>query len=83
MEALKDALETEVKVTKSIRRVIEACENTNEFNDYHLVDYLTSEFLDEQYKGQREIAGKIATLSKMMKNSKSLGLFLFDKELLA
>jgi len=83
LEALQDALETEVKVTKSIRKVIQACEAPENANDYHLVDYLTSEFLDEQYKGQREIAGRIATLSKMMKNSESLGLFLFDKELLA
>lgn len=82
LSVLNDALDKEVAVTRSIRNVITVCEN-NKFNDYHLVDYLTAEFLEEQYKGQRELAGKIATLSRMMKQSDSLGQFLFDKELLA
>lgn len=36
VEALKDALKTEAKVTKSIRQVIEKCENDNSNNDYHV-----------------------------------------------
>lgn len=47
-----------------------------------MVDYLTSDFLDEQYKGQRELAGKISTLGKMMQTHGHLGEFLFDKKLL-
>lgn len=50
-----------------------------------LVDYLTGEFLEEQYKGQRELAGKISTLKKMMNKPNGngeLGEFLFDKQLL-
>lgn len=35
-EALKDALRTEAKVTKSIRQVIETCEDDSKFNDYHV-----------------------------------------------
>ncbi|KAL3276454.1 hypothetical protein HHI36_011835 [Cryptolaemus montrouzieri] len=61
--ALEDALKTEAEVTKSIRNVISVCEEPNDnsrFNDYHLSDYLTGEFLEEQYKGQRDIAGKIS-----------------------
>jgi ferritin heavy chain len=48
------------------------------------VDYLTGEFLEEQYKGQRDIAGKISTLGKMLKETQSAELaeFLFDKTLL-
>jgi len=47
------------------------------------VDYLTGEFLEEQYKGQRDLAGKIATLGKMVENSGAeLAYFLFDKQLL-
>lgn len=52
---------------------------------YHfnqLVDYLTGVYLEEQYKGQRELAGKVSTLKKMMKNHGQLGEFLFDKQLL-
>lgn len=83
IEALEDALKLEAAVTKSIKRVIEKCESDDKNNDYHLVDYLTGEFLDEQYKGQRELAGKISTLKKMMKSSTNgaLGEFLFDKEM--
>lgn len=47
------------------------------------VDYLTGEFLEEQYKGQRELAGKIATLGKMVANQGAeLADFLFDKQML-
>lgn len=48
-----------------------------------LVDYLTGEFLEEQYRGQRDLAGKISTLRKMMKSNTNgaLGEFLFDKQM--
>ncbi|CAG9789820.1 unnamed protein product [Diatraea saccharalis] len=82
VEALEHALKMESDVTKSIRTVIHACEDDNEFNDYHLVDYLTGEFLEEQYKGQRDLAGKASTLKKMLDRHSSLGEFIFDKKLL-
>jgi len=82
VEALKDALKKEAEVTKSIRSVIARCENDNTNNDYHLVDYLTGDFLTEQYEGQRDLAGKISTLDKMMATQGPLGEFLFDKKLL-
>jgi ferritin heavy chain len=47
------------------------------------VDYLTGEFLEEQHKGSRDLAGKLSTLGKMMKNNGQLAEFLFDKKLLA
>ncbi len=50
---------------------------------FQLVDYLTGEFLDEQYKGQRELAGMISTLDKMMRSHGPIGEFLYDKKLLA
>lgn len=83
VEALKDALRKEAEVTKSIRTVIEKCEDDNGDNDYHLVDYLTGEFLEEQYHGQRDLAGKISTLDKLMVQQGALAEFLFDKKLLA
>lgn len=75
--ALRFALTKEEEVTHSIRGVIKACEEGT--NDFHLADYLTGEYLDEQHKGQRELAEKIATLSKMKKSAPKLGEFLFDK----
>ncbi|XP_026313939.1 ferritin subunit-like [Hyposmocoma kahamanoa] len=82
VDALEHALKMEADVTKSIRNVIDDCESDPEFNDYHLVDYLAGEFLEEQYKGQRDLAGKASTLKKMMDRHVSLGEFLFDKKLL-
>ena len=46
---------------------------------FQLVDYLT-DFLGEQYKSMRDIAGKISTLRKMHQNER-LGEFLFDQQL--
>jgi ferritin heavy chain len=47
---------------------------------------LTGEFLEEQHKGTRDLAGKLATLSKMTKSVGTdkyhLAEFLFDKKLL-
>ncbi|XP_014218255.1 ferritin subunit [Copidosoma floridanum] len=80
-EALTDALNLEHEVTTRIRDIIKTCED-NEFNDYHVVDYLTGDFLTEQYEGQRDLAGKLSTLGKMMVSQKGLGEFLFDKMLL-
>lgn len=83
IEALKKALAMEKKVTASIRDLIQVCEKEEEMNHYHFVDYLTGEFLEEQYKGQREIAGKISTLSKMFTGQGAeIAEFLFDKQLL-
>lgn len=88
IKALKDALNLETRVTKKIRDIIVKCEspaaNTDGIipNDYHLVDYLTGEFLTEQYEGQRELAGMVSTLGKMMDSHGALGEFLYDKKLL-
>ncbi|PNF21994.1 Ferritin subunit [Cryptotermes secundus] len=87
LDALKDALKLEAHVTRKIRDIIIACENPSDdgkgFNDYHLVDYLSGEFLDEQYKGQKDLANKISNLGKMLENYGILGEFLFDKKLLS
>lgn len=84
IDALRDALQLETSVTRKIRDVIQKCEEGNmEFNDYHLVDYLSGDFLDEQYKGQRDLAGKISTLDKMIDKHGGLAEFLFDKKLLS
>lgn len=48
-----------------------------------LVDYLTGTYLEEQYHGQRELAGKISTLDKLVNAKADIGEFLYDKKLLA
>uniref|UniRef100_A0A224XWA4 Ferritin n=1 Tax=Panstrongylus lignarius TaxID=156445 RepID=A0A224XWA4_9HEMI len=83
LDALNQALTLEAKVTVHINSIIKVCDNAkNKASDYHLVDYLSNEFLEEQYKGQRDLAGKASTLGKMIKNHGALGEFLFDKKLL-
>lgn len=52
------------------------------FNYFQLVDWLTGDFLTEQYEGQRDLAGKISNLGKMLEAHGALGEFLFDKKLL-
>lgn len=44
-------------------------------------DYLTGVYLEEQYNGQRDLAGKISTLDKLMRTHGSIGEFLFDKKM--
>lgn len=80
-EALEAALETETQITKKIKYVIKVCEARN--NDYHMVDYLTADFLTKQYHDQRNLAEKISTLKKMTVSEalESIGEFLFDKQL--
>jgi len=86
IDALKDALKLEAHVTRKIRDIIASCDNPSGdgsgFNDYHLVDYLSGDFLEEQYKGQSDLAHKISTLGKMLDYYGTLGEFLFDKKLL-
>lgn len=48
-----------------------------------LVDYLTGTYLEEQYTGQRALAGKISTLDKMTETHGAIGEFLYDKKMLA
>ncbi|ENN79505.1 ferritin subunit [Dendroctonus ponderosae] len=79
--ALRAALNLEASVTGRIRNLIQVCEGDPNFNDYHLVDYLTGDFLTEQYQGQRDLAGKLSSLEKMMDKHGVLGEFLFDKKL--
>jgi len=87
LNALQEALKLEIHVTGKIREIIKTCEHDEGStppgaNDYHLVDYLTGEFLEEQHKGQRDLAGKASTLQRMIKSHKEIGEFLFDKSLL-
>lgn len=86
------ALTLEVLVTKSIKNMIKVCEDDKQVNafdgddvaanDYHMVDWLITDLLDEQLKGQRELAGRITTLQKMKQGYGQIADFLYDKELL-
>ncbi|XP_075223462.1 ferritin 1 heavy chain [Lycorma delicatula] len=87
LAALQGALQLEVKVTNAIKNLISICEKTTQ-NDYHITDWLTTEYLEEQYKSQRDLAGKISTLKKLNINRSSnythtnVAEFIFDKKLM-
>lgn len=81
-KALNEALMLETRVTEKIRGIISICESpSTSLNDYHLVDYLSGEFLEEQHKGQRTLAGMASVLGKMVEHHGVIGEFLFDKKL--
>lgn len=88
VEALKDALKLEASVTDQLRIIAQTCESgllkgTNPSpNDYHIVDYLSGTYLEEQYKGQRILAAHISDLGKMIDHNEAIGEFLYDKKLL-
>lgn len=85
LTALNSALSLEKDVTNSIKEVIAVCENSSGINDYHISDWLTGEYLEEQYKSMRDLAGKASTLTKLISkesHNKNLAEFIFDKKLL-
>ena len=78
-EALRDALDMEKAVSRAIRELIMKCEPVG---DYYSADYLTGTWLEEQLAGQRDLAGKINTLSNFRKNNAHLADWLFSNGLL-
>ena len=46
-----------------------------------LADYLTGEFMEEQLKGHRKLAGYINTLNRLLAKQPRLANYLFDKQL--
>jgi len=78
LSALRQALQMEKAVTESIKKIIDYCADAE---DHHLADYLTTEFMDEQLKGHRNIAGLINTLQGVLKKQPRLGEWIFDNNL--
>jgi len=78
LSALRQALQMEKAVTESIKKIIDYCSDAE---DHHLADYLTTEFMDEQLKGHRNIAGLINTLQGVLKKQPRLGEWIFDNNL--
>jgi ferritin heavy chain len=83
-DALQVALNLERGVTTNIKKIIATCEGVNAdkhgINDYHAVDYLTGEFLQEQYEGMRKISGHLVTMTRMYEQYGNLGEIIFDKQ---
>jgi len=78
-EALRDALTLEKNVTANIKNIIKVCEGVKDNNDYHAVDYLTGDFLQEQYEGMRKLSGHLSTMTRMYEQFGSLAEVIFDK----
>jgi len=84
--AFKAALNMERIVTKYIEQMIKICggeqKEVQAENEYHTVDYLTSEFLKEQHEGEREIAGHLATLTRLNETYGTFAEMMFDKTIM-
>ena len=78
-EALRDALDMEKAVSRAVRELIVKCEPVG---DYYSADYLTGTWLEEQLAGQRDLAGKINTLSNFRKTNAHLADWMFSNALM-
>jgi len=78
-EALRDALNMEKAVSKSIRDIIKLCE---ENNDFYSADWMTGAIMEEQLNGQRHLAGLINTLSGFRVSHEHLADWMFSNQLL-
>lgn len=82
-DALQDAFLMEVAITERIRKIAKICESDNDNNENDdVIHFLISKVTNEQLKSTHKYAGRVSTLSKLIKLNGHLGEFLFDKELL-
>lgn len=81
LEALRDALNMEKKVSGAIKNIIDVCSMENN-EDYLSGDILTGTWLKEQMEGQRKLAGLINSLTNFRRDHESLGDWLFSNSLL-
>lgn len=78
LSALRQALKMEKDVTESIKKIIDYCADAE---DHQLADYLTGDFMEEQLKGQRNVAGLANTLQGVLRKQPRLGEWIFDNNL--
>jgi len=87
------ALNTTLKIEKDVRdyfkKIIYVCEGGSDPEhksvDYHISDFLTGTFLEEQHQGVHEIALLVTKLARMLKNTEIPATFVeieFDRTLL-
>nr|ACO10536.1 Ferritin subunit precursor [Caligus rogercresseyi]ACO10541.1 Ferritin subunit precursor [Caligus rogercresseyi] len=81
LEALRDSLLMEKKVSGSIKKIVDACSADGK-EDYLTGDWLTGTWLEEQMDGQRKLAGLINTLSNFRMDHEALGDWMFSESLL-
>lgn len=74
-DAMTEALSLEKRVNESLLRLHSIASN---HNDAHFLDFLESEYLQEQVDSIREIAAHVTNLERV---GEGLGVFVFDKEL--
>lgn len=96
LNALKNALQLETKVTKSIRELIVNCDEEAQnvgflfqmvdkyfTNGRQQVKLMVAGFLEQQFKGQQSLAQMVSTLGLLVRDQGSeLAEFLYDKQLL-
>jgi len=76
-DALDLALKMEKDVTARMKTMIDICSA----EDPHAGDWLTGTWLEEQYQGQRHLAGLINTFNNFKRGHEELAEWMFDGEL--
>jgi len=79
-DALSLALEMEKEVTARMKLMIDVCSEAGA-EDYHAGDWLTGTWLEEQYQGQRHLAGLINTFNNFKRGHEEFAEWMFDQEL--
>merc|ERR1712029_869080 len=70
-DALSLALEMEKEVTARMKLMIDVCSEAGA-EDYHAGVWLTGTWLEEQYQGQRHLAGLINTFNNFKRGHEEL-----------
>jgi len=91
-DSVFQALNTTLKIEKDVRdyfkKIIFVCEGGSDPDhsgvDYHISDFLTGNFLEEQHQGVHEISVLLTTLGRMLENNGNAAFaeFEFDRTLL-
>merc|ERR1712045_285827 len=79
-DALSLALQMEKEVTARMKLMIDVCSEAGA-EDYHAGDWLTGTWLEEQYQGQRHLAGLINTFNNFKRGHEEFAEWMFDQEL--
>lgn len=80
-QALQEAVDMEIDVTKRILQVVAKCAD-----DYHAADVFTNPILEEQYTGLRKLQGAVKIYDNLVRghsNNVELAELIFDKKVIS
>merc|ERR1712045_789442 len=79
-DALQLALKMEKDVTARMKAMVDICSVAGE-EDHQAGDWITGTWMEEQYAGQRKLAGMINTFNNFKRGHEELAEWMFDQEI--